>query len=139
MTFNEIILDKNNKIITKYGSPTTEDKPKVLYIRSKAKITPFINKLSFETDINNIKNTFLKYIDTQIKKNKNFNNKYLSNIDMSSKSITHGKISFLRYDVYIKPIKQKTLMDNKKLFERFSYKLDQKLDKLLNKYGICCV
>lgn len=139
MPNNEIVLIKDNKFITKYGSPTKEEKPKVLYIRSKAKITPFTEKISFETDIENIKYAFLKYIDIEVKKNKNFHDKYLSNIDISSKSVSYGKVSFLRYDVYLKPIIQKTLIGNKKLFEKISNKLDKKLDKLLNKYGICCV
>lgn len=139
MSFNEILLTKNNKIVTKYGTTTKAEKPKVLYLRSKAKITPSLEKSSFEDEIDIIKDDFLKYIDAQVKKNKNLDNKYLSNIDISSKSVAHGKVSFLRYDLYLKPVVQKSLIDNKKLFESLSVKLDNKLNKLLNNYGLSCV
>lgn len=135
----DILLEKNNNFITKYGTTCNGLKPSVLYLRTKAKITPFIEKSSFEEDIEKIKSEFLNYIDKNIKKNNFFDKNYIINIDISSKSVTYGKISFLRYDIYLKPKIKKSINDNEKLFFNYSAKLDNKLSKLLNKSGIKCI
>ena len=44
----------------------------------------------------------------------------------------YGKISFLRYDIYLKPTKKRTLKENLHRIKQLSLKLDQKLEKLLN-------
>lgn len=137
----EFILKKPHEanIVTKYGSYLNEIKPKVIYLRTKAKITPTIDKISFEENINLIKEDFLNYIEKEILRNKHLHNTYLSNIDISSKSVKYGKISFLRYDLYLKPIITKTLQKNQLLFTRLSIKIDKKLIKLLKKHKINCI
>ena len=40
MNKNEILLEKNNNFVTRYGGTMENDKPSVLYLRTKAKITP---------------------------------------------------------------------------------------------------
>ena len=52
------------------------------------------------------------------------------------KSIKYGKTSFLRYDVYLKPIVRKSVNDNMKLYSEYSEAFDKKLIKLLNKIGL---
>lgn len=139
MTYNEVTLHKDTKFITKYGTTSEGKYPSVLYMRSKAKITPLEKKASYEDEITNVKEQFMEYVGEQIRKSKQFGNSHLCNIDISSKSVSHGKVSFLRYDVYLKPIKRQTFEASKKQFTVFSTRLDKKLDKLLNKYGMACV
>ena len=139
MANNEILLEKNNKFITKYGTLLSESKPTVIYLRTKSKITPLKEKPSFEEDIVSIKTQFNNYVKKTILQNKNIDNNYLFNVDISSKSVKWKKVSFLRYDIFLKPLKRKPLLDNKKLFEKISIKLDTKLDNLLNKYDIKCL
>lgn len=138
---NEYILKKDydTNIITKYGSYTNELKPKVIYLRSKAKITPAINKQSFEESIDLIKSDFLEYVNERIIKSKYIDNSYLSNIDISSKSVKYGKVSFLRYDLYLKPKVRNTLEKNQVIIEKLLKKFDIRLVKLLNKCNINCV
>ena len=62
------------------------------------------------------------------------NNDYLFNIDISSKSVKYGKVSFLRYDVYLKPTKLRTIKENRFRFQQLSTKFDKKLEKLLMRY-----
>ena len=95
-----------------------------------------MNKNTYENDIIDIKNKFTEYIDKRIKKSKYFDNNYIFNIDISSKSIKYGKTSFLRYDVYLKPIVRKSVNDNMKLYSEYSEAFDKKLIKLLNKIGL---
>lgn len=135
----DILLEKNNNFVTKYGTTCNALKPSVLYLRTKAKITPFIEKPTFENEIEKIKNEFLEYIDKNLKKSNQFDKNYILSVDISSKSVTYGKVSFLRYDIYLKPKIRKTINDNEKLFLKYSTKLDNKLSKLLNKSGIKCI
>lgn len=138
---NELILKKEycNNIVTKYGSYDTNTKPKVIYLRTKAKITPTINKTSFEEGIINVKNNFINYIKDVIVKNINLEDNHISSIDISEKSVRYGKISFLRYDVYIKLRSPKPLIKNFKFFSKLSEKFDKKLIKLLKKENISCI
>lgn len=137
----EYILEKEHEInlITKYGSYLSENKPKVIYLRTKAKITPIIEKVSFEENINSIKEEFLKYIEKEVLKNKYLHNTYLSNIEISSKSVKYNKISFLRYDLYLKPKIKNTLQQNQQFFTKLSLKFDKKLISLLKKNKINCI
>ena len=69
---------------------------------------------------------------------KAFKNDFLFNVDISEKSMRYGKISFLRYDIYLKPTKKRTLKENLHRIKQLSLKLDQKLEKLLNSNNIFC-
>ena len=133
---NDVILKKNNNFVTKYGTTCKSLKPSVLYLRTKTKITPIVDKNTYEDDIIDVKNKFTEYIDKRIKKSKHFDNNYIFNIDISSKSITYGKTSFLRYDIYLKPLINKSISDNMKLYSEYSEAFDKKLLKLLNKIGL---
>lgn len=135
---NDIVFFKNN-IYTRYGSESKNIHPSVVYLRSKTKITPTIQKINFEDDLNSLKEKFNDYIINQVKINKNFNENCICNIDVSSKSVTYGKASFLRYDVYLKLINKNTLLNNKNIIEEFSSELNDKLTELLFNCGIKCV
>ena len=116
MANNEILLEKNNKFFTKYGTLLSESKPTVIYLRTNSKITPLKEKPSFEEDIDSIKTQFNNYVKKTILQNKNIDNNYLFNVDISSKSVKWKKISFLRYDILLKTLKRKQLLYNKKIF-----------------------
>ena len=66
----DIILQKENNFITKYGTTCRSLKPSVLYLRTKTKITPIVDKNTYEDDIIDIKNKFTEYVDKRIKKSK---------------------------------------------------------------------
>lgn len=135
---NDIVLFKNN-IYTRYGSESKSIYPSVVYLRSKTKITPTIQKTNFENDLNSLKEKFNDYIIEQVKINNNFNENCICSIDFSSKSVTYGKTSFLRYDIYLKLINKNTLLNNKNIIEDFSSQLNNKLTELLFNCGIKCV
>lgn len=138
MSKNEIELNKNNKFVTRYGTTLEDKHPSVIYLRTKSKITPLIKKKEYDNDVYKIKEGFSSFVKDSVNKCKSVNNDYLFNIDISSKSVRFGKVSFLRYDVYLKPIKQKTIEENLYRIQQFSTKLDKKLEKLLNLHDIIC-
>lgn len=135
----EIILKKENNFITKYGYNGNNKIPEVIYLRTKAKITPLKKSFSYEKELDKVKENFNDFLLEEIENNPNFDKKFLFNIDISSKSVKYGKISNVRYDIYLKPLKKDTLISNQKLFEQFSLKVDRQLINLLQKYKIECV
>ena len=135
---NEVILEKDGKFITRFGSTLEVERPSVVYLRTKSKITPLTEKKEYDTEVNIVKNKFTSFVKEIIEKSKSVNNDYLFNIDISSKSVKYGKVSFLRYDVDLKPTKQRTIEENRFRLQQLSTKFDRKLEKLLNSNNIIC-
>ena len=48
---NDILLKKDNNFVTKYGTTCRSLKPSVLYLRTKTKITPIVDKNTYENNI----------------------------------------------------------------------------------------
>ena len=135
---NEIKLDKKNNFVTIYGSTLNQAKPSVIYLRTKSKITPVIEKNKYDVEVNDVKNKFTTFVRDSITKSKSVENDYLFNIDISSKSVKYGKMSFLRYDLYLKPTKRQTLDGGLYRMKQLSMKMDKKLEKLLNSNHMIC-
>lgn len=135
---NEVILEKDGKFITRFGSTLEVERPSVVYLRTKSKITPLTEKKEYDTEVNVVKDKFTSFVKETIEKSKSVNNDYLFNIDISSKSVKYGKVSFLRYDVYLKPTKVRTIEENRFRLQQLSTKFDRKLEKLLNSNSIIC-
>lgn len=138
MSKNEITLKKDGKFITRYGSTLETEQPTVVYLRTKSKITPSINKKEYDTEVVEIKNRFSTFVEDSIKKCKSVHDDFLFNIDISSKSVRYGKVSFLRYDLYVKPYKVRTIEENRFRLQQLSTKLDKQLEHLLNRNNIIC-
>jgi hypothetical protein len=111
-TTKEYKLNNNVKIKTKYGT-LDKNNPEILYIRSRATITPEIKKKDFSEDIALIKRIFEKNVKTIIFESNVFENKHICNIEMSENGIAFGKKSHVKYDIYIKPKISKKLEEYK--------------------------
>lgn len=138
MNKNEIILDKQSNFITRYGSTLEDSKPSVIYLRTKSKITPLVSKKDYSNEIAMIKTKFTDFVKKTVYSSKSVLDEYLFNIDITEKSIKYGKISNLKYDIYLKPTKLKSIEENKMRLKQLSIKLDKKLEKLLNTNNIIC-
>lgn len=138
MNKNEMILDKQSKFITRYGSTLEDSKPLVIYLRTKSKITPLVSKKDYSDEIAMIKSKFTDFVKKTVYSSKSVLDEYLFNIDITEKSIKYGKISNLKYDIYLKPTKLKSIEENKIRLKQLSIKLDKKLEKLLNTNNIIC-
>lgn len=87
MVKNELILEKDGKFITRFGSTLEVKRPSVVYLRTKSKITPLTEKKEYDTEVNIVKDKFTSFVKDAIEKSKSVNNDYLFNIDISSKSV----------------------------------------------------
>lgn len=138
MQKKEFKLNKGNCFVTRYGSTLEEEHPSVVYLRTKSKITPIEKKKEYNNEIENVKKDFEIYIKKCIFNCKSVENNFMYNLDITSNSIKFGKTSFLRYDVYVKPTKKRTISQNKYRLQQLSKKIDNGLEKLLNSNGILC-
>lgn len=138
MTQNVIVLNKKNNFVTKYGSTLNDKNPSVLFLRTKSKITPTVNKKEYDCEINSVKEYFTSIVKDTVLSCKSIEDTYIFNIDISSKGVKYGKTSFLRYDLYVRPTKRRTVEENKYRLQQLSTKLDKQLEKLLNNNGIIC-
>lgn len=138
MSQNAIVLDKKNNFVTKYGSTLNEKYPSVLFLRTKSKITPIVKKKEYDVEINSVKENFTSVVRDIVLECKSVEDVYIFNLDISSKGVKYGKTSFLRYDLYVRPTKRRTIEENKYRLQQLSTKLDKHLEKLLSNNGIIC-
>lgn len=132
----EIKLEKPYKsLLVKYGTDREENKPSVICIRAKAKITPREDKENYTEDIVTIKEKFTEYIRKVINRG-NFHPSCLINVEIAENSVSFNKISNVRYDIYFKPTEKKTLIGYKPYITKISQRLDNKMIKLFDKYGL---
>lgn len=65
---NEVILEKDGKFITRFGSTLEVERPSVVYLRTKSKITPLTEKKEYDTEVNIVKNKFTSFVKEIIEK-----------------------------------------------------------------------
>ena len=128
--------DKNNiGIKSKYGT-LDKNNPEILYIRSRAIITPVIKKKDFSEDIALVKKEFEKNIKRIILNSNIFENKHICSIEMSENGIAFGKKSHMKYDIYVKPKENKLLEEYFDDVKNLVYVFNQNLSELLTKNNI---
>lgn len=138
MKVKPIIIENKKEYVTKYGTDFLNENPSVIYLRSKIKITPKIQKNSFETEVQNLKNELTQSIANEILNNTSFSNRHLLTIDLSAKSVAYKKISYMRIDLYLKPIIPKPLLENQQIVTDLSNHIKNNLFALLEKYNLKC-
>lgn len=136
-TTKEYKLDDNNNIgiKSKYGT-LDKNNPEILYIRSRAIITPVIKKKDFSEDIALVKKEFEKNIKRIILNSNIFENKHICSIEMSENGIAFGKKSHMKYDIYVKPKENKLLEEYFDDVKNLVYVFNQNLSELLTKNNI---
>lgn len=102
-------IGKQNGINVTYGTILEGDAPKVIIIRCKGKIKPIVPKKSYENDIDSLKEYINYKILSIVRGSKTFSDECLTNVDVSSRSIKYNKYSFIKYDVYVKPLSEKRI------------------------------
>ena len=129
-------LEKDNNFITKVSTNTTEEKPSVVYLRAKVRITPLEIKKTYEKEILSITNDFKKYAETIFNNNSDYDNNYIFGVDIAEKSVKYKKTSHFRYDVFLKPKKMVLLSEHCVKLKSLSDKLDDKLIKLFKEHNL---
>lgn len=129
-------LDKDNHFSAKVSTNTTDEKPSVVFLRAKVKITPLEMKKTYEEDIISIVNVFNKYARNLLDNNPDYDKNYIFSIDVAEKSVKYKKTSHLRYDIFLIPKLKTNLLYHKNKLKTLSDILDKKLIELFKKYNL---
>ena len=129
------IKDGHTKIRSKYGT-LDKSNPEIIYIRSRATITPVFKKKDFSEEIILIKRLFEKNVKKIICNSNDFEDKYICSIEMSENGISFNKKSHVKYDVYVKPKNNKNLEDYSDDIKSLVYQFNQNLLNLFTENNI---
>lgn len=127
-------IETNDGIVTKYGSIENNETPSVILLRGKGRVKAIEKQNSYETEVNLFKKNFEKEICYIIEKTKKYENDYLVYIELSSKNISHSRYSFVKYDIFLKPIVPKTMEQMKKSVINISKSINKSLISELKGY-----
>jgi len=129
-------LEKDNHFITKVSTNTTDEKPNVVFLRAKVKITPIEIKKTYEQDILFIKSHFEIFAKALLDSQSLYDKNYIFSIDVAEKSVKYKKTSHLKYDIFLKPKIKISLEEHRKSLKDISDILDNKLIELFKKFNL---
>lgn len=129
-------LEKDNYFVTNVSTNTTEERPNVVFLRAKVKITPIEIKKTYEQDILSISSEFDKFARSVLNNNPNYDKNYIFSIDVAEKSVKYKKTSHLRYDIFLKPKNKLRLEEHRDILKSLSDTLDEKLIELFRKHNL---
>ena len=129
-------LEKQNHFITKVSTNTTDEYPKVVFLRTKIRITPLNDNKTYEKEILSLKNEFEEYCKNLLKLVSDYDKNYIFSVDVAEKSVKYKKTSHLHYDVFLKPKNMQTLLEHKNKLEVIANKMNDKLITLFKKYHL---
>lgn len=130
------VLEKENHFVTKVSTNTTDEYPKIVFLRAKVRITPLNENKSYEKEILSLKSEFEGYCKNLLMLNSDYDKNYIFSIDIAEKSVKYKKTSHLHYDIFLKPKHAETLLEHKNKLEIISNKMDDKLTSLFRKYDL---
>ncbi len=126
----------NEGFVTQISTNTTDEYPKVVFIRTKVRLTPTLKERGYEDEVLKIKKKFEAFATERIKSNTNFENEFLFNVTVAEKSVQYDKNSHVRYDLFLKPIQKVTMNDIKEKLESVANKLNNELYCILRAHNI---
>lgn len=129
-------LEKQNHFITKVSTNTTDEKPNVVFLRAKVRITPIESKKTYEQEILSIKSNFEIFAKNLLDNQPSYEKNYIFSIDVAEKSVKYKKTSHLRYDVFLKPKVKTGMEEHRNSLKDISDILDNKLIELFRKYNL---
>ena len=129
-------LEKDNHFVTKVSTNTTEERPNVVFLRAKVRITPIEIKKTYEKDILSITSEFDSFVRSVLDANPNYDRNYIFSVDVAEKSVKYKKTSHLRYDIFLKPKNKLRLEEHKDILKSLSDTLDEKLIELFRKHNL---
>lgn len=110
-TAKQYFITTNSTIKSKYGT-LNKNNPEILFIRSKGRIKSNEKKKKYDDDFVAIRNCFNTNVHKSMeKRNEVFSNKYIMDIYLTDKGLLLGKSTFIKYDIFIRPLVIKPIED----------------------------
>lgn len=129
-------LKKENHFVTRISTNVTDEYPKVVFLRTKIRITPLNDNKTYENNILSLKKEFEKFSKNLLNLNSDYDKNYIFSVDIAEKSVKYKKTSHLHYDVFLKPKNAETLLEHKNKLEIISNKMNNELITLFKKYNL---
>lgn len=130
----EIRINKGNFTIL-YGTLNAE-RPDIIYVRAKTKVTPTSEKSSVADDIMNIKKGLSTFITKTIHENSVFDDKHIYQIDVNENGIVYKKNSFIKYELYLKPKELMSMEQYKNTIAEMTDTINERIGRLLTMNGM---
>ena len=133
----QIKLNIMDNLSVKYGT-LDKNSPDVLFIRFKGKIIPTIIKNDYTKEIVELKTEFNSIVKNVILNYCNIFdcNKYLCNMEVSEKGVTHKKGSYIKFDVFVRPNETKDITYYEDVMTRMSIEINNEIINILNKLNL---
>lgn len=128
-----ININSNDGISSKYGTIDDSKHPSVILLRGKCRVMPINNKGNYSIEVISFKNAFEKIIEHYTQSSKVFCNDYFACVELSEKNVMPTRYSYVKYDIYLKPIRPRTLLQQKKSIISFSKTINDSMVSLLKK------
>lgn len=128
-----VFSDYKNGFRTKISTNTTNETPKVVFLRCKVHITPLKKQKSYENEILSIKNDFINKAKSIIRRSAYYDNNYILNVEISEKSVCFKKKSHFHYDIFLKPKNDMTIYKNKEILDNICVNLNEFLEQIFQK------
>ena len=82
-----------------------------------------------------LKTEISEILTTTVVNNPHFENRFLTNVEMSSKNLSEGKRTFLRYDIFLRPIRPDSLAMMETTVKCLGQSVERRISTLLGKHG----
>lgn len=99
-------IENRYGMIMQFGTDTKKDAPPTLYIRTRTRLTPILKGRKAtvnEKGAELLKTKIQECLENAITVNPHFDNRFLTNVELSAKNLSEGKDAYLRYDVFVRP------------------------------------
>ena len=129
-----IVKEKNIRV--HYGT-TDRKSPSVIYTRAKGNVKPFLEKKTYGSDIQDLKNEFKKLVRKRVNGLTRLKtDKLLCSIDISEKGLSFNKNGQMRYEIFIKPCEVKQLEYYEEDIRNLTDGINNDISTFLNNRGI---
>lgn len=127
---------KENKFNIIIGTTMGQEKPKVVYVRSKIRISPIIEKDTYADEILNIKNEFNKLLKKTLSTQKLYQSNSLFDLSVAENSVDYKKTSHLRYEIYFQTCGEKEFQEHKENLLEMTDVLEKDLIKKFQEFHL---
>lgn len=131
-TSKQYFIDTKTTIKSRFGT-LNKNNAEVLYIRSKGKVRTDKQQTNFSNEITSLKSMFALKVQKIIDKHSDIlNSKYIASIDMSDKGLIVGKSTFIKYDLFIRPIVIKKIEEYEEIVTNIINEINVAIDQHLS-------
>lgn len=122
------------QINTKFGS-VNKDNPEVVYLNTKVTVTPLAKSSNYVVSVRQTKVKIKEKIEQMLSVCDDIERKYILTVDMSEDSVSYGKKSRVKYDLFVKPKEIKGLGELLSLGKHISHRINVIISDILFEKG----